>query len=225
MIEPKILNLNDWDLVDRYNDNGTMVYSPTYLEKVSSGDYPRDAFSKGQLASKKWLIEELQNLDNHDFENIAILGCWIGAAVDSLLKILNTKRIYGIDLDPYAIELADKLNQHHVQNSWKFKGVVSDVSMLDTSAMTIQIGGELIEVHPNMVINTSCEHMNDDWFHSAATDQLLVIQTNNFKEWHEHVNCVHSIEAMQEKYPLTTTLYVGELITPKYSRYMIIGYK
>jgi len=219
------LNLNDWHLVDEYNDNGTLSFSPTYLEKVSQGIYPKDAFSKGQLASKKWLIEELQKLDNKSFENIAMLGCWIGASVDSLLKTLDTQRIYGIDSDPVAIELAEKLNQQHVQNSWKFKGVVEDVSMLDTSTMQIQIGGELIEVQPNMVINTSCEHMENDWFESASATQLIVMQTNNFKEWHEHVNCVTSVKDMQEKYPLTKTVYAGELIMPNYTRYMQLGFK
>lgn len=219
------INLNSWDLVDEYNDNGTLSYSPSFLERAVQGNYPKDAFSKGQIASKKWLIEELQNLDNHSFENIAILGCWIGASVDSLVETLDTQRIYGIDADPVAIDLAEQLNQHHVQNSWKFKGVVEDVNMLDTSTMQFQIGGELIEVQPDMVINTSCEHMGNDWFNSASATQLIVMQTNNFKDWHEHVNCVTSVKDMQEKYPLTETLYAGELITPAYTRFMQIGRK
>jgi len=225
MISPTIIDLNDWNLVDQYNDNGTLMYPPSFLEKIVQGDYPKDAFSKGQIASKKWLIEELQKLDNHDFENIAVLGCWIGVLVDSLVKTLNTQRIYGIDIDPVAIALAEQLNQQHVQNSWKFKGVVEDVNILDTSTMQIQIGGELIEVQPDMVINTSCEHMGDSWFETASSTQLIVMQTNNFKDWHEHINCVENIQEMQEKYPLSETLYVGELITPKYSRYMQIGRK
>lgn len=219
------IDLHSWSLVDEYIDDGTITYLPSYLDKILQGNYPKDAFSKGQVASKKWLIEELQKLDKKDFENIAVLGCWIGALVDSLIHTLNTNRVYGIDIDPVAIDLAEKLNQQHVQNSWKFKGVVVDANMLDTSTMQIQIGGELIEVQPNMVINTSCEHMGNDWFNSASDTQLIVMQTNNFKDWHEHVNCVTSVKDMQEKYPLSNTLYVGELITPSYIRYMQIGFK
>jgi len=36
---------------------------------------------------------------------------------------------------------------------------------------------------------------------------------------------MHSIEHMQMIYPLEHTLFVGELKTPAYTRYMQIGYK
>jgi hypothetical protein len=51
------------------------------------------------------------------------------------------------------------------------------------------------------------------------------MQTNNSEEFEGHINPCSSILQMQEMYPLSETLYVGELITPAYSRYMQIGYK
>jgi hypothetical protein len=35
----------------------------------------------------------------------------------------------------------------------------------------------------------------------------------------------YTAQEMQQKYPLSNTLYCGEMITPAYTRYMQIGYK
>jgi len=51
------------------------------------------------------------------------------------------------------------------------------------------------------------------------------MQTNNSSEFDGHVNTCASVEAMQEQYPLSTTVYVGEMHTPAYTRLMQIGYK
>jgi len=51
------------------------------------------------------------------------------------------------------------------------------------------------------------------------------MQTNNSEEFEGHINTCESVEEMQLKYPLSETRYVGELITPAYTRYMQIGYK
>ncbi len=76
-----------------------------------------------------------------------------------------------------------------------------------------------------MVINTSCEHMNNDWFDTADSEQLIVMQSNNSSEFEGHINICEDIEHFKIKYPLTRTLYVGELETPAYTRFMQIGYK
>jgi len=220
------IELDDWEDVIDFSNIQHFNITPSYLERATQGDFPKDAFSKGQLASKAWLHHRLYT--THAVEpnsNIAILGCWIGSMVDFLLSQYIITRVYGIDIDPVSIEMADRFNYKHVQNDWKFKGVVADVSLLDTSAMTFQIGGDLIEVSPNIVINTSCEHMGTEWFETASNEQLIVMQTNDSSQYEGHINCCYSIEDMQHKYPLSNTLYAGELITPAYTRYMQIGWK
>lgn len=219
------LLLNNWHQVDQYLEQSSVKVSLAYLERVAQGNYPRDAFSKGQLASKVWLLERLAQYGVIASDQvITILGCWVGSLVDFLIIQYDPDRVYGIDIDPVAVEMAEKFNQHHVQNHWKFKGVVADVSMLNTSAMIIQTGGELIEAQPNIVINTSCEHMGTEWFQSASAHQLIVMQTNDNPEFDGHVNVCASLSEMQSRYPLSTTLYAGELVTPAYTRFMQMGY-
>jgi len=222
------IKLNSWKEVTEYIDNGFWQPTPSYFEHIVQHNtyYPNHAFSKGQLASKSWLLKEL----HHTYPKIpnltvAILGSWIGALVEPLHKSISIERIYGIDTDAEAIEKSEKLNRQFVQDSWKYKGVVHDVDLLDCSEMEFQTGGELINVKPDVIINTSCEHMSTLWYDSVDSDQLIVMQTNNSEEFEGHINTCESVEEMQLKYPLSETRYVGELITPAYTRYMQIGYK
>ena len=87
------------------------------------------------------------------------------------------------------------------------------------------IDGELItDFMPDVIVNTSSEHMSDDWFLTASKDALVIMQSNNSSRYQGHINCVDSIEHMQSQYPMRDILYVGEMITPAYTRYMQIGY-
>jgi len=229
------IKLNNWKEVTEYIDSGFWQPTPSYFEHiVQHGNYyPQHAFSKGQLASKSWLLSKLHLKTNFSPDadpipnelTVAILGSWIGALVEPLHKTFNILRLYGIDTDAEAIEKSEKLNRQFVQDSWKYKGVVHDVDLLDCSEMEFQTGGELINVKPDCIINTSCEHMSTLWYDSVDSDQLIVMQTTNSEEFEGHINTCESVEEMQLKYPLSETRYVGELITPAYTRYMQIGYK
>jgi hypothetical protein len=67
--------------------------------------------------------------------------------------------------------------------------------------------------------------MSTLWYDSVDSDQLIVMQTNDSEEFEGHINTCNSTGEMQDKYPLSQTFYVGELVTPAYTRYMQIGYK
>ena len=221
------IKLNNWKEVTQYIDNGFWQPTPSYFEHIVQHNsyYPNHAFSKGQLASKSWLLEKLYYNTEKNNPTVAILGSWIGALVEPLHRHFEIERIYGIDTDADAIEKSEKLNQKYVQDNWKYKGVVHDVDMLDCDHMNFETGGELITVKPDWIINTSCEHMSTLWFDSVDKDQLIVMQTNNSEEFDGHINPCYTQKEMQAKYPLSETLYVGALETPAYTRYMQIGYK
>ena len=219
------INLATWSEVEAFIDTA-MSIKPSYFERAIQGNYPRDAFSKGQLASKGWLLQQLNSVVTPKPDvTVAILGCWIGSLVDPLLDVTSANRIYGLDLDPSAIELAEKFNQQHVQNSWRFKGVVADVSTLVTSDMEFETGGELINVRPDVVVNTSCEHMDTHWFETADSDQLIILQTNDSEGYDGHINTCANLDEVKQKYPMSQIKYAGQLSLPAYTRFMLIGYK
>jgi hypothetical protein len=216
--------LSSWDEVAKWTDEHLSI-SPSYLDKVNKRKYPVDAFSLGQLASKAWMLGHLVVSVPACTPVVAILGCWVGSAVPFLHKKLHIERIYGFDLDPASIELAEEFNREYVQDGWKFKGVVADVSTMHTADMEFQTDGELIQCKPDWVINTSCEHMDTHWFDTADSDQLIIMQTNDSPNFEGHINTCADISEMQAKYPLSNTLFVGSLQTPAYTRLMQIGYK
>lgn len=235
------IELNSWQAVSDYIDGGVWHPKPSYFEHVVQHHnyYPAHAFSKGQLASKSWLLKNLYTVILQQVKirfpmankpivsnvTVSILGSWIGTLVEPLLTTYNIDRIYGIDCDAEAIEKSERLNQRWVQQDWRYKGVVADVNNLDCSDMQFETGGELISVKPKWIINTSCEHMTVDWFNTVDSDQLIIMQTNNSEEFEGHINVCDDVAHMQAKYPLSETLYVGELITPAYTRLMQMGYK
>lgn len=216
--------LDTWDKVAQFADDH-MLITPSYLDRVNKRKFPVDAFSLGQLASKAWLLHQLKLLDLPSPSVAAILGCWIGSMVPMLHRGYNIDRIYGFDLDPQSIQLAEEFNQEYVNDNWKFKGVVMDLQYQPCNWLQFETGGELIQVKPDWLINTSCEHMDTHWFDTADSDQLIIMQTNDSKEFDGHINTCYNIEDMQNKYPLNQTCFVGELVTPAYTRLMQIGYK
>ena len=107
-------------------------------------------------------------------------------------------------MDPQAIELSEKLNNQYVADNWRYKGVVVDVNTLDFSNLQFETGNELINTELDVIINTSCEHMNMDWFDSVSDNTLIVMQTNNSKHFEGHINTCGDIEEMKIKYPMHT---------------------
>lgn len=228
--------LNNWTEVEWYVDSTSLRFTASYLDLVNSGRFPHDAFTLGQLASKGWLFDELLNIKYDKKHSTAvILGCWVATLVQPLYNAKQRSsmtfygglldRVYGVDLDPMSIDLSEQFNHRLVQDGWKYKGVVADCAMLDCNDMEFQTGGELIQCRPDIVINTSCEHMDTDWFHTCDDGQLIVMQTNDSDDYDGHINTCKSQQEMWDKYPMRNQLFTGEMRMPAYTRYMQIGYK
>ena len=228
---PDKIVLKEWSDVLAYIDSNRYQIPMSTVEYLMqhSSQYPKTAYSKGQMASKSWLLQELAEVLVKEpicLNTIGIVGSWIGTLVEPLLLDYPYKieRIYGFDMDPSAIELSEKLNNKYLSNNWQYKGVVVDVNTLDFGALQFETGGELINTDLNVIINTSCEHMNMDWYDSIREDTLIIMQTNNSADFDGHINTMDSVADMQIHYPMRC-LYAGELQTPVYTRYMQIGFK
>lgn len=222
------IKLDNWQAVSDFTDSLLPIPAWLFESIAQSGSlYPKHAFSKGQLSSKAWMLDQLtQCVDNNNtVTTAAVLGSWIGSLIPFLHQRFSIDRIYGFDLDAHSIDLSEQLNQRYVQDSWRYKGVVADVTQLDCGDMHFETAAELINVTPDWIINTSCEHMNTDWFHTCSSEQLIVMQTNNSAQYEGHINTCDSQFEMWDKYPLSDRLYSGSLTTPAYTRFMQIGYK
>jgi hypothetical protein len=52
---------------------------------------------------------------------------------------------------------------------------------------------------------------------------LYALQSNNYTNIPEHVNCVENVKELKKQHKLTHTLYESELDIGHYKRFMVIG--
>ena len=191
----------------------------------------KDLFSIGQMESKRWLVNELQKL-NLPLGLTYMCAGWYGSLAVFLLESgLIIHKIRSFDIDPDCAPVADTFNRSFVMDEWMFKASTMDI--LDMTYPNVyythRSDGSTVKLSemPNTIINTSCEHIKnfDRWYKQIPSGTLVVLQSNNYYEIEEHVNCVEDQEELDFLTPMSDTLYLGTLTLEKYNRYMKIGYK
>lgn len=179
-----------------------------------------DAFWSGQLDSKCWLVNTLNNYVRQE-SNIYIFGGWLGVLGSLLLQSsrFNIKKIRSIDVDPWCESIADTLCKIHEMNDWRFKARTANMCDYE-----YEWG-----IHPDIVINTSSEHMTQDeyaqWHQKIPSGTLIVIQGNNFFECSDHIRCSKSLDDFSDQNGVVSPLYQGQLPHDLYTRYMCIWRK
>lgn len=194
----------------------------------------KDALSKGQIESKKWLINEISKI-GFDLGTVFILGGWYGILPALMIESdISTKidKIISFDLDPKCEKIADAMNRQWVIDNWKFKATTADMYELNYTGLNYAVmraDGSTCNLYdtPDIIINTSCEHLGDfnKWFKLLPPDKIIVMQTNNFFKGDGHVNCVESLKEFKEQALLSDIWYEGELNLENYTRFMLIGKK
>jgi hypothetical protein len=226
-------------------------------------DYPQlgTGLSHSQVESKHWLMEELKKVVENNDESVTglekikksydntvvfIYGGWYGILAGMLFCHLSISKIRSFDMNPECRELARKLNIEQTK-TWDFQAATLDVNDLEyhredenirwkTTVTYINDKDEESELEeaPDFIINTSAEHMFDKWFHNIPEQTLVLIQSNDYHELSDHINCVKSLDEMKEKYKLSTILYSGILeqsgmpidgVPRMFNRFMLIGTK
>ena len=189
-----------------------------------------DALSWGQLKSKRWLINELEK-QNLDLGIVFICAGWYATLAAMLFNSnCSITSIRSFDIDESCANIAETINKHNTIDNWKFKASTLDILKMNfpTEHKTYRANKTsliLCEM-PNTIINTSCEHIENftDWFNLIPTGKLVALQSNNYFEIDDHVNCVNSLDELKHQAPLSNIIYEGELELEKYTRYMLIGY-
>jgi hypothetical protein len=221
-----------WDYVSNKED--FVKYYANLVNAASDTDFDViDAFSKGQLDSKNWLLTELRKL-NVDLGNVWTLCGWVGTLAYLMANGTHNlvyNHVRSFDIDSRCTPLAEILNKSSVIDNWRFKASTLDVNTINYTNFkfpTFKSNGavQYIQETANTVINTSCDHMDKNtWWERIPDNVLVVLQNNNFVEKDEHVNIVRSLEEFERKYPMQTILYKGQLDCGLYTRYMLIGMK
>jgi hypothetical protein len=177
-----------------------------------------DAFSLGQIDSKLWAAEKLEEcVKEHSLGplNMYILGGWY-ALLFFILKIRNNITVSNcrsVDLDSEACHIANILNNTWESKDWQFRAFPDDVNVIAYPDSV------------NCIINTSAEHIESmEWWERIPVGTVCLIQSNNL-DIPEHVATVETLDELVNKFPMAKTLYSGSNALPDYTRFMIIGIK
>jgi len=221
-----------WGLLEQYVDTQFTAAFKNFF--VNNKSIDPDCFSRGQLESKLWLVSKLKDLDV-ELGTVFLCAGWYATLAAMLFESnVNVDKVRSFDIDPTTIDIAEVFNKPWFMEKWKFKALVEDIHNIDYSEHTWQfwsnannrMSKEITDV-PDTIINTSCEHITNfkEWYTKIPKGKLVVLQSNNYYEIDEHVNCVSNVQEFKKMAPMSQLLYSGKLKLPKYTRFMLIGYK
>ena len=173
-----------------------------------------ESFWKGQLRSKQWLIERLEEHALPSKNRIVIHGGWNGVLASMMFNSnLNIMKITSVDIDSSCEEIATTMNKNY-EIEGKFCAVTSDMCSYDYDA--------------DIVVNTSCEHITQEqyeqWLNNVPQLATIVLQSNNYFDLDEHIRCAKDLDQFVEQSNIRV-FWKGTYETPKYKRFMLIGKK
>lgn len=233
LTELELTNEQVLRFIIRYVDDGFLLDTYDWIQKYENRADLNDHFSRGQIKSKLWMMEELRNVvSGNSLGTVVLYGGWYATISHFFFKFFTPTRLYSIDSDETTVDVADSFNTRQAANNWQFKAFahdVNDISYNSEGKFTLpadtKMGTTQISVKPTVIVNTSCEHMNDDWFHNLPDGQFVALQTNDYFSNEQHINCVKDVDEALDKYKFSEVYFSGELQTHLYKRFMIIGIK
>jgi len=178
-------------------------------------DRTLESFWGGQLESKTWLIECLSKKSKAiSNANAVIHGGWNGVLANMLFNSdIGIKHIISIDIDPACKQIASTINKRQEMEGM-FEAVTGDMCSYEYTT------------NPYFVINTSCEHITQEqymqWLDNVPSSAKIILQSNNYFELDEHINCSETLDEFVKKSKLNVET-ANELQLAKYKRFMIIG--
>jgi hypothetical protein len=195
-------------------------------------EFNADCFSRGQLESKLWLVKELQKT-KVDLGTVFLCAGWYATLATMLFESsITVDKIRSFDIDDTCRAIAETFNKPWVKDNWKFKSSTKDIMDINyefESYEVIRADGTTcpLDDTPDTIINTSCEHIEnfEEWYAMIPSGKLVILQSNNFFEVEEHINCATDLDDFSKMASMEHVYFEGELELEKYTRYMKIGYK
>ena len=122
-------NWKIWPLLEQYtNTQFIAAFKSFYINNVT---IDKDSFSRGQLQSKLWLIDELTKLQK-DLGLVYLCAGWYATLATLLFESnIGIKAIRSFDIDEQCRSIAETFNKPWVKDGWKFKASTKDINKID----------------------------------------------------------------------------------------------
>ena len=171
-----------------------------------------ESFRPDHIKSKKWLVHEILKYTTGDFNKVAVLGSWNSILLKELLEY---ERQVG-QWDFYDINH----NCHRDRDMYhEANGLPTDYNSIEVDVPTF-FAHEDIHQQYDLIINPSCEHMDDI---KTVKGPLYALTSNNYEGIKGHVNCITKHEELAIKNGINTIEYEGSLKLTNYTRFCTIG--
>ena len=187
----------------------------THLVNESSGYSLEGSFTHDLIASKVWLLKELEQIQQH-YTNMYILGSWYGnlAVYMTLQPTIRVDRIINVEINPKMLATSQGILDQVGATNIKYM-------LKDANELNYQQLGDA-----GVVVNTSLTEMHQkEWFEHIPADTLVAMQARD----QDPGVAYHSSQDIQRRYPLSQVLYRGSMRLrdpqTEYTRYMTIGIK
>jgi hypothetical protein len=179
---------------------------PTYNEF-------RDMFSRGQLHSKMWLVEELYKVNRLFDEKVIIVGSWFAVLGYMIRTRFVDVQVICLDIDPRCATFVNCIVPDYQPN--RVQCVTADLYEYNYTE--------------DIIINTCCDDLTDlkKWFAKIPSGKVLALQSSNYKHLKAELNCVSSLAEFKQgvQSEFSKILFEGEMKFSMYTRYMVIGVK
>ena len=173
-------------------------------------------YCESQVTSKKYLIEKMYQYCPVRKYNFHIQGAWYGTLI--IPYILNNfmlcyNRMHLNDIDPSVARILKSYARQHTSEI-----DYSQEDMFENTWWHNFLGDH------NILINTSCEHMqNIARLDDGGSSMVYALQSNDYHEHPEHTNCVDSADELIFKAGLNKIYFAGEVQCKKFKRFTVIG--
>ena len=181
----------------------------------SSGYSLAGSFTRDLVASKVWLLSELEKIQR-DFSTIYVLGSWYGnlALYMTLEGRIHADKIILVEKNQEFLSASKKILDRVGADNTEY--MLADANKIDYR----QLGDR------GVVINTSLTDMpGRAWYLNIPDGTLVVMQARDNDPGEQF----HGTRDIVNKFPLRQVLYHGSMRLrdpeTEYTRYMVIGRK
>ncbi len=171
-----------------------------------------ESFRPDHLKSKKWLVHEICKHVKGNFKRVAVLGSWNSILLKELLEARTSVEHWDFyDIDHGCHRDRDMYCESN-QLPKNYNSFQTDVKDL--------FAHEDVHKQYDLIINPSCEHMEDI---KAVKGPVYALTSNNYEGIKEHINTISKHEELAVKNGINNIAYEGSLELTNYTRFCTIG--